>query len=44
MGKLTIEGFFKGIGDMFKDIGNWIVTNILGTLPKGAEIGFLIHP
>ena len=43
MGKLTIEGFFKGIGDMFKDIGNWIVTNIWNPFITGFKNAFGIH-
>lgn len=43
MGKLTIEGFFKGIGDMFKDIGNWIVENIWNPFITGFKNAFGIH-
>lgn len=43
MGKLTIEGFFKGIGDMLKDIGNWIVTNIWNPFITGFKNAFGIH-
>lgn len=43
MGKLTIEGFFKGIGDIFKDIGNWIVTNIWNPFITGFKNAFGIH-
>ena len=43
MGEMTIEGFFKGIGDMFKDIGNWIVTNIWNPFITGFKNAFGIH-
>lgn len=43
MGKLTIEGFFKGIGDMLKDIGNWIVENIWNPFITGFKNAFGIH-
>ena len=43
MGEMTIEGFFKGIGDMLKDIGNWIVTNIWNPFITGFKNAFGIH-
>lgn len=43
MGEMTIEGFFKGIGDMLKDIGNWIVENIWNPFITGFKNAFGIH-
>ena len=42
-GELTIEGFFKGISDMLKDIGKWIVENIFNPFIEGFKSAFGIH-
>lgn len=43
MGELTIEGFFKGIGDMLKNIGSWIKTHIFDPFINGFKNAFGIH-
>ncbi len=43
MGKLGIEGFFNGIGDMLSDVGDWIVENIWNPFIQGFKNAFGIH-
>ena len=40
MGEMTIEGFFKGIGDMFRDIGTWIKDHIFQPFIDGFKKAF----
>lgn len=42
-GRLTIEGFFKGIGDMICDIGTWIYNHIWVPFRDGFKDAFGIH-
>lgn len=42
-GKMTIGGFFQGIGDMLSDIGNWIIENIWNPFIEGFKNAFGIH-
>ena len=39
----VIQGIFKGIGDAFKNIGNWIVENIWNPFIEGFKNAFGIH-
>lgn len=43
MGKLTIEGFFEGIGDMIHDIATWIKDHIFTPFIDGFKKAFGIH-
>lgn len=42
-GKMTISGFFKGIGEALANIGSWIVENIFTPFINGFKAAFGIH-